>query len=426
MSDDSPFDRYDEEVRQRLECLEILRQGADVWNVWRKENPNILPDLSQANLRRTNLKAANFSEINLRGANLEEANLDRAIFWGADLNRANLRWSYLVEADFGRADMREADLTGANLRWAFFIHPVDGARLNEALHLTQKQIETAEGNWRTLLPPGLIHPDHWDKEPEISPEPATDSTSASGTKLSLSDIPSPVPMEWNADGKIAVVAPKERLFARGLSPATRDLLARALTDAAADLAKHIRSGNSDQNIANRLDAYARECAKGGAQLNVLRLDAIIRTLSGLVRNDTDALSAIDSQEYSVFADDHDRLTRFYPDFEDYQRALASAPNIPAPPNLDLAKLLREPPGPDIIDVSIPDAIDDILPRGESLPDSRRTDTQETNERKFSLMKIVEGLKLALEMPGAAVGAIAAIPPLYAILKPLFDWLMLIF
>lgn len=576
MSDDSPFDRYDEEVRQRLEWLEILRKGADVWNIWRKENPNILPDLSQANLRGANLKAANFSEINLGGANLEEANLDRAIFRGANLNRANLRRSYLQEADFMLADMKDADLTGANLRWAFFINHVNGARLDEALYLTQGQIETAKGDWRTLLPPGLIHPDHWEKEPEplfdFAPNTPEDGPNpehlamlrrgvgawnkwraqyanmrpflngahlqeadlkgfnlegadlqradignadlgdanleganlsgttltganlenaylglanlegadlsyanlnnvdgltqkqietASGdwstilpnslefpnhwnmlpdepdepddtatreavsdlsTKLSLSSILSPIPMAWNAEGKIAVVAPKERPPAHGLSPNTRDLLAQALTAMAADLANHIRNGNSDQNIAKRLDAYARECAKGGAELNILRLDAIVRTLSGLVRKEKDALSAIDLEEYSVFAGDHDRLTGFYPDFEDYQQALARAPNIPDPPNIDLAKLLREPPGPDMIDASVPDAIDNILPGGGGLPASRGTDSKEVKERKFTLMKIVEGLKLALEMPGVAVNALAAIPKLYAYLKPFFDWL----
>ena len=436
MSDDSMPGAPDDGPNP--EHLAVLRQGLEVWNLWREQNPDIRPNLFKADLKRfilwdanlqgtdlegANLEGAWLSLANLRGALIRQARLGNALLGGANLSGADLEESQLSWADLYGADLTGAYLAGADLEGAI-LEGADlvGGELARTVNLTQDQINVANGNWVTSLPHGMTYPDHWAKEPEAE----LDTGTSGPPKPSLPTSPSPVPMAWSVAGKITVVPPRERPPAHGLSPETRDLLAWALTDAAADLAEHIRSGNSDQNIANRLDAYARECAKGGAQLNVLRLDAIIRTLSGLVRNDTDALSAIDSQEYSVFADDHDRLTRFYPDFEDYQRALASAPNIPAPPNLDLAKLLREPPGPDIIDVSIPDAIDDILPRGESLPDSRRTDTQETNERKFSLMKIVEGLKLALEMPGAAVSAIAAIRRLYAILKPLFDWLMLIF
>ncbi len=31
--------------------LEILKSGTDTWNQWRKENPEIVPDLRKANLK---------------------------------------------------------------------------------------------------------------------------------------------------------------------------------------------------------------------------------------------------------------------------------------------------------------------------------------------------------------------------------------
>jgi uncharacterized protein YjbI with pentapeptide repeats len=35
-----------------------LKKGVDAWNAWREENPDILPDLSEANLRGANLGRA--------------------------------------------------------------------------------------------------------------------------------------------------------------------------------------------------------------------------------------------------------------------------------------------------------------------------------------------------------------------------------
>lgn len=45
------------------EHLEILRQGVEVWNRWREEHLEILPDLRGADLRGAHLR-----EADLRGA----------------------------------------------------------------------------------------------------------------------------------------------------------------------------------------------------------------------------------------------------------------------------------------------------------------------------------------------------------------------
>ena len=63
------------------EHVALLKQGAAAWNVWRDENPNILPDLSGASLN---------------GAMLARSNLNEADLSGADLSGANLRWAKLV------------------------------------------------------------------------------------------------------------------------------------------------------------------------------------------------------------------------------------------------------------------------------------------------------------------------------------------
>lgn len=63
------------------EHLEILMQGVEVWNEWRKANPEITPDLSEACLFGVNLYGGsditNLTKVNLSGAEMKGANLIR-------------------------------------------------------------------------------------------------------------------------------------------------------------------------------------------------------------------------------------------------------------------------------------------------------------------------------------------------------------
>lgn len=115
--------------------LEILRQGVEEWNTWRKERPSIKPnlhgaelggwvlskvDFSETVLEGAFLFEADLSEAKLIGANLTEARLDKAILNGADLrearlNGANLHNTKLRQAKLNRAQFRFANLTAADL-----------------------------------------------------------------------------------------------------------------------------------------------------------------------------------------------------------------------------------------------------------------------------------------------------------------------
>lgn len=46
--------------------LARLRDGVSTWNAWRKEHPEITPDLEGADLREADLKAAKFHKTDLR------------------------------------------------------------------------------------------------------------------------------------------------------------------------------------------------------------------------------------------------------------------------------------------------------------------------------------------------------------------------
>jgi hypothetical protein len=123
------------------EQLEMLRQGAEVWNHWRSSHPKETVDLSEArlvdavlsgmnlenvDLMGADLRSANLTEANLKGAKLHGANLQRArllgvhlhdaILFGANLEKASLCSSKLVGANLQNAHLRGADLEGAVFR----------------------------------------------------------------------------------------------------------------------------------------------------------------------------------------------------------------------------------------------------------------------------------------------------------------------
>lgn len=60
-----------------------LNEGVAAWNVWRNENPDIVPDLSGANLSGARLSGIDLSYADLRGIDLSYADLSNADLRGA-------------------------------------------------------------------------------------------------------------------------------------------------------------------------------------------------------------------------------------------------------------------------------------------------------------------------------------------------------
>ena len=120
------------------EHLEILKQGVEVWNRWRKKSPEVEPNLTRADLIGANLREANLHEADLSGADLSGADLYKANLYkadlieadliGANLREANLSEANLSETNLSETDLREADLIEAHFRGANLI----GANLKNA------------------------------------------------------------------------------------------------------------------------------------------------------------------------------------------------------------------------------------------------------------------------------------------------------
>lgn len=97
------------------EHLKILKRGVEAWNIWRVENPNIVPDLSRADLSEVYLSKANLSRTQLRRAILFKTDLSNANLSGADLSQAKLFWTDLTSTDFSQAKLSRALLIRANV-----------------------------------------------------------------------------------------------------------------------------------------------------------------------------------------------------------------------------------------------------------------------------------------------------------------------
>ncbi|MHC4203614.1 MAG: pentapeptide repeat-containing protein [Planctomycetota bacterium] len=147
------------------EHLKILKQGVKAWNKWRRENADIEPDLSGADLRGANLGRMYIFETtfiegaNLRESNLRRANLTDAELVEADLSLANLRDARLIRANLKRANLSKAKLIDADLyaacmegsllRHADFTYcPLIKADLSRAILTGAFLYSTARDNWR--------------------------------------------------------------------------------------------------------------------------------------------------------------------------------------------------------------------------------------------------------------------------------------
>jgi uncharacterized protein YjbI with pentapeptide repeats len=94
-------------------------------------------------------------EIDRSGADLIGKDLR-----GTDFRGANLRGAYLIGADLSGADLGMADLIGADFRGA----DLSGADLTGSIFLTQSQLDAANGDLETKLPPSLTRPTHWPRQ----------------------------------------------------------------------------------------------------------------------------------------------------------------------------------------------------------------------------------------------------------------------
>ena len=117
------------------EHLEILKQGVEVWNRWREENPNVHPDLSSTAFYVRNvidMRAATLEQVIMAGKeyrgvrldhfNLSKANLSGSFLRGADFHNANLSMSQMRDTNVSEVSLAGSNLTFADLIGADLTH----------------------------------------------------------------------------------------------------------------------------------------------------------------------------------------------------------------------------------------------------------------------------------------------------------------
>jgi len=126
--------------------LNMLRQGVDAWNAWKKRHA-VGPDLFfRADLSAANLSGANLSGVDLSGADLSGADLSGASLLYANLITADLRGVDLSRASLDRAHLFGANLSGSNLSGA----NLSGADLSGA-SLSAARLSAAELSGASLV-----------------------------------------------------------------------------------------------------------------------------------------------------------------------------------------------------------------------------------------------------------------------------------
>jgi hypothetical protein len=72
------------------EHLAKLKEGVERWNQWKGQNPEVRPDLSEADLGSAKLMGVDLSGVHLREAKLSRADLSEADLFWTDLGNADL------------------------------------------------------------------------------------------------------------------------------------------------------------------------------------------------------------------------------------------------------------------------------------------------------------------------------------------------
>ena len=116
------------------EHVEILQQGVEVWNKWREENPDVVPDLSRVEMYgQIDHKGINLSKANLDNADFGEAYFAEASFEKTDLSGINFNHSVLSESNFMWAKLSYVNFFGSDLSGSsFFSSKADGLDLQYA------------------------------------------------------------------------------------------------------------------------------------------------------------------------------------------------------------------------------------------------------------------------------------------------------
>ena len=139
---------------EHLEHVKQLKNGAQSWNDWRQRFPNLYPDLSGANLSEIaqGWEVEDKVTLDLSYTKLKYCTISNMVLQDVNLSKANLSYTDLRDTEFANTNIQDAIFHEACLI---------GADLSEAQNITKEQLETAIGDYTTLLPEDIPYPESW-------------------------------------------------------------------------------------------------------------------------------------------------------------------------------------------------------------------------------------------------------------------------
>lgn len=99
------------------EHFDILNNGVEVWNKWRKENPHIVPDLIKADIRGYDLSFIDFSNAKLSESDFSFTNL-----FHAKLSETILSKTVFIRTNFAQTLLSKTNFNGSSIGWSVFVN----------------------------------------------------------------------------------------------------------------------------------------------------------------------------------------------------------------------------------------------------------------------------------------------------------------
>ena len=102
------MENHSQEIYELLiKCSE--NKDSRRWNRYRKDNPNLLINLSNTKLAKLQLREFNLSNINFEGSDMRNAKLLNANLKGANLTNVNLANANIMGADLRNSNQKDAN-----------------------------------------------------------------------------------------------------------------------------------------------------------------------------------------------------------------------------------------------------------------------------------------------------------------------------
>ncbi len=107
------------------ELYELLLHDVELWNTWRKKNPDIDPNFSglvfaSVDIANADLRGARFWDATITDSNFNDTNLTDTQFDGASIQSTSFRRAVGVQASFYGSTLTDVSFESANLSLSTF------------------------------------------------------------------------------------------------------------------------------------------------------------------------------------------------------------------------------------------------------------------------------------------------------------------